>query len=286
MSADLEATSDEVCASCGKAALDDVKLKNCACELVKYCSDECRDEHRDQHDESHDKALFAHPDSCCYGECPICFLPMPHDGREATSYECCSKIVCNGCVYVYQEINGCNGCPFCRESLPKDVEEFDRRWMKRVKANDPTALSQMGTICYEQGDWKSAVKYWKRSTELGSVDAHYQLGTVYRKGHGVKKDKDKEVYHFEKAAIGGDPLARYYLARIERENLRTERAAKHFIIAANLGDEEAMEELRKYYSDGNISKEDLDATLLSHQAAIDAMKSEEREAALAFYGED
>jgi hypothetical protein len=39
MSAALEATADEVCANCGKAAVDDVKLKKCGgCELVKYCS--------------------------------------------------------------------------------------------------------------------------------------------------------------------------------------------------------------------------------------------------------
>jgi hypothetical protein len=31
---DVEA--DEVCGSCGKAAVDDVKLKKCACNLVKY----------------------------------------------------------------------------------------------------------------------------------------------------------------------------------------------------------------------------------------------------------
>ena len=43
MSADLEAAADEVvCASCGKAALDDVKLKKCACKIVKYCSIECQ----------------------------------------------------------------------------------------------------------------------------------------------------------------------------------------------------------------------------------------------------
>ena len=42
MSVDLEAAADEVCASCGKAALDDVKLKKCACKIVKYCSIECQ----------------------------------------------------------------------------------------------------------------------------------------------------------------------------------------------------------------------------------------------------
>jgi len=39
----LEA-SDEVCACCGIAAVDDIKLKLCdgGCDLVKYCGDECQ----------------------------------------------------------------------------------------------------------------------------------------------------------------------------------------------------------------------------------------------------
>jgi hypothetical protein len=40
-----------------------------------------------------------------------------------------------------------------------------------------------------------------------------------------------------------------------------------------------MEVLREYYAKGKITKEDLDATLRTHQAAIDAMKSPQREEA-------
>ena len=58
-----------------------------------------------------------------------------------------------------------------------------------------------------------------------------------------------------------------------------DRAVKHFIINANLGYEKSMKWLWKHYSEGNITKEDLEATLRTHQAAIDAMKSPQREAA-------
>jgi hypothetical protein len=37
MSAEEEA-ADELCACCGKAGVDEIKLKKCACNLVKYCS--------------------------------------------------------------------------------------------------------------------------------------------------------------------------------------------------------------------------------------------------------
>jgi hypothetical protein len=41
--------ADEVCASCGTAAVDDVTLKKCACNLVKYCSVDCQKNHRSRH---------------------------------------------------------------------------------------------------------------------------------------------------------------------------------------------------------------------------------------------
>ena len=40
-----------------------------------------------------------------------------------------------------------------------------------------------------------------------------------------------------------------------------------------------MKELWVEFKDGNITKENLDATLRTHQAALDATKSEQREAA-------
>src|SRR6056300_134398 len=88
--AEVSEQADEVCASCGIAEVDNVKLKKCTCELVSYCSDECREEHREQHEEEckkrvkelHDKKLFTQPDSSCFGECPICFLPMPLDNEK------------------------------------------------------------------------------------------------------------------------------------------------------------------------------------------------------------
>lgn len=76
------------CASCG---IDNVTLKFCDdCDLVKYCSDNCQEIHREQHEEEcmkreaeiRDESLFAQPDGSCYGECPICCLPLPLDAKK------------------------------------------------------------------------------------------------------------------------------------------------------------------------------------------------------------
>src|SRR5210317_664982 len=119
--------ANEVCACCGKAAVDDVKLKKCACNLVKYCSVDCQKNHRPQHKktckkrlaEIRDDALFAQPEISHYGECPICCLPIPMDDNKSKINSCCCKIFCNGCSYANKKREWEQGleykCPYCRE---------------------------------------------------------------------------------------------------------------------------------------------------------------------------
>jgi tetratricopeptide (TPR) repeat protein len=286
-------TADKnVCVNCGIAAVDIIKLEECTdCDLVKYCSDKCREEHREQHEEHckkrkaelHDKELFTQPDETHLGECPLCFLPMPIDPRKFAFYSCCSEIICKGCVYANYKSNGydemkARSCPFCREPRPEKGGEH-KRMMKRIKAKDPAALNQMGGKFHIEGDYNGALEYYTKAAELGNAFAHYTLGNMYGEGEGVEKDEEKEVYHFERAAICGHPTARYNLGCHEGINGRVERAVKHFMIAANHGHEESMKALWAEFKDGYITKEDLDATLRTHQAAINAMKSLQREEA-------
>jgi len=127
---------------------------------------------------------------------------------------------------------------------------------------------------------------------LGDAEAHNQLSLMYYTGHGVEKDGEKdekdskkEVHHLEEAAIGGHPRARYNLGCHEWRNGNTERAVKHWIIAAAQGHDDPikalMDEFRmdEFRSGTSVSKDDLAAALRAHQAAVDATKSPQREAA-------
>jgi tetratricopeptide (TPR) repeat protein len=286
--------NDDVCANCGIAQVDEIKLKDCdGCDLVKYCGDNCREEHREQHEDEckkrarklHDDDLFTLPDGTHLGECPICFLPMPLDQRKSLFNTCCSKMICMGCIIaqtssINDQLNA-SRCPFCREPAPdgspEDINEESRsRLLERVKANDPAAMREWGRRHYNEGDYDSAFDYYTKASELGDIDAHCLLGHMYWMGEGVEKDEKKVVYFLEKAAIGGHAYARNVLAAMELNDGRTERAVKHLIIAAKLGCETSMKDLWWYFKDGNINKEDLDATLRAHQAAVDATKSSER----------
>ena len=233
--------------------------------LFEFCQSELRD-----------KELFTQPDICHRGECLLCFLPMPLDNQKSTFYSCCSTYVCQGCDYAYYRSNGGDRCPFCREPVV-DEEEKEKRMMKRIKANDPAALCEMGTKLFYEGEYEGALEYYTKAAELGEAVAHCQLGYMYWFGRGVERDEEKGVYHYDKAAIGGHPDARYNLGCVEHYNGNMERAVKHFIIAANLGHEGSMKALWGHYSAGDITKEELEVTLRTHQAAVDSMKSPGRE---------
>ena len=286
------AAADEVCASCGTAAVDDVKLKKCACDLVKYCSVACQKNHRPQHKkmckkrmaELRENKLLIQPDESHWGECPICFLPLPIDAEKSSMMPCCSKLICIGCEYANTEGEREAGlehrCAFCREPRPKSQEELDKNIMKRIEENnDPAAMFQMGRKRYIEGDYETALEFFTKAAELGNAGAHHNLSVMYRKGERVEKDEKKEVYHLEEAAIGGHPGARHNLGIVEANNGRYEIVKKHWIIAANLGYHDSLNVLRQLYANGDASKEEYADALRAHQAAVDETKSAEREKA-------
>jgi tetratricopeptide (TPR) repeat protein len=287
-----EEAEGNVCANCGIAGVDSIRLEECdKCDLVKYCSTNCREEHREQHKdvckirkaELHDRRLFTLPDGNHRGECPICFLPMPLDVGKSAFRSCCGQWICMGCAHACFISNKhdtvkATTCAFC-QTPTSDKEEYRKRKKERIEANDPAALRFTGADCYIKGNYDKARKYWETAAELGNAEAHCDLGCMYMEGIGVEKDENKAVYHWEKAAIGGHPQARHNLAYIEGGNGNLERAKKHLVIAAKLGHDKSMKWLLPMYQDGFITKEEYGATLRTHQAAVDATKSSQREVA-------
>ena len=299
MSAYEEAADIMCCASCGKAEVDDVNFLCTACKLVKYCVERHQENHRLKHKKAYkqrmaeirENKLFTQPEISHYGECPICYLPLPLDETKFILTACCYKRICDGCDHANKERIDEEGlehnCPFCREPLPETDEECDQKEMERVKVNDPDALCNMGKKHYDnKGDHKKAFEYWTRAAELGDAEAHFNLSILYQLGEGVEKDKKKEVYHLEEAAIGGHPDARFNLGCEEWSAERDDRATKHFIIAANLGHDRAMEEVKEHFLEGLVSEEELEAALREHKAAVDATKSKQREEAYAAHDVD
>eukprot|EP00986_Skeletonema_menzelii_P010708 scaffold5342_cov83-Skeletonema_menzelii.AAC.2 len=287
------------CACCGKSQGDDHPLFNCtACYLVRYCGVECQKKHWKKHKreckkraaELRDEMLFKQPESTHLGDCPICMVPLPLHPKQCMTYACCSKFVCNGCIYDMEENAQKRKCPFCREALnDKDdgTKGINEQRMKRVEANDPVALIYEGSLQLNKGNYTEAFGYYTKVAErdgLGAAEAHYRLSNMYRKGHGVEKDEQKmNIHHLEFAAIGGHAFARSSLGAHEWKNGNKERAVKHWIIAATQGDDRSMEALSLAHKGGIVEEDVLSAVQRAHKAAVDETKTPGRNAAVKYF---
>jgi len=290
-SASEREADDEVCASCGRSGCGSIKLRRCnSCKLVKYCGVVCQKNDWQEHKRIckmiRDKSLFEQPGSRHAGDCPICLLPLSTDVMKSTIMVCCSTVICDGCSWannVREKEEGLESkCPFCREPTPDDHEENYKNNLKRVKANDPAAMRQMGTFLHARGDYGGAFKHWQKSAQLGDVDAHYKLSCSHLQGLGVEKNMKKYLHHLEEAAIGGHAIARHNLGWYELEHGSLERAAKHWIIAAKLGYSDTMDRVQEMFKKaglGLVDKADYETSLCAFQDAVDATKSPQREAA-------
>ena len=174
-------------------------------------------------------------------------------------------------------------CAFCREPLAKSMVEINKNIMKRIKKNDPAAMTQMGKTHQGEGDYGKAAQYYEKAIELGDAAAHACLGCLYIEGKGVEEDEKKAIHHLKQAAICGHPQARWLLARHEMNNGRLDKAAKHFIIGANLGCDNSLKEVKQAFIEGIVSKDEYAAALRGYQAAVDATKSIAREKGEAFH---
>eukprot|EP00986_Skeletonema_menzelii_P021488 scaffold34747_cov148-Skeletonema_menzelii.AAC.2 len=132
------------------------------------------------------------------------------------------------------------------------------------------------------GDNATVIEYLEKAAGLGHIESHYHLSSMYEEGRGVERNTKKLTYHLEQAAIGGHPISRYNLGIKEWRNGNRDKAAKHWIIAANLGLGVSIEMLKKCYQAGVVGNEDFAIALRAYQAAVDATKSPQRDAAEAF----
>lgn len=283
----------ESCAACGKTSSN---LKGCkACELIKYCGRECQIAHRPKHKkacsiraaELFDMKLFKQPPK--KEDCPICCITMPLKWSDTGFMDCCGKAICLGC---FVSLTRVHVCPFCNDSnVPRNDEELIKRYTERMeKFNDPMATYLLGSY-YENGnrglpvDYAKAAELYQRASELGSGEAHYFLGQLYKYGKGVEQgvqvDEKKALHHYQLAAISGVMDARYKVGEAESEKGNVARSLRHLMIAAKCGHDGSLETIKLCFTKGLVTKEDFAKALREHKASQDETKSEQRERAKA-----
>ena len=55
------------------------------------------------------------------------------------------------------------------------------------------------------------IELWTEAAELGSLEAHYQLGVTYYCGDGVDVDKLRGIRHWKEAVMKGHVSSRHML---------------------------------------------------------------------------
>mmetsp|Transcript_24264 Transcript_24264/g.55033 ORF Transcript_24264/g.55033 Transcript_24264/m.55033 type:complete len:375 (-) Transcript_24264:33-1157(-) len=287
----------EACANCGKESGDAVELKVCAPRrLVKYFGVVCQRARRKHTAELKEERLFT---KGCQERpeedfCPICTLPipMPMDNHSGF-YLCCMKRVCHGCV-VATATRGTRfnvDCPFCRTPAPI-MEVFISSSelamvQKRVDSKDPEALRFLGDKYYFgrhglEKDVPRAIELWSEAAELGSLEAHNRLAEFYLgdeigvTADGVARNFSKAVRHWEEAAIRGHVESRHNLGVRECGEGNHERAVKHLLISAKMGDKSSLDVIKDMFVGGVASKDQYADALKGYQEAMEEMKSPER----------
>ena len=284
------------CANCGKGEDESLHLKECtACKMVKYCNRDCQVAHRSQHKKSckkraaelYDEKLFKQPPPS--EDCPICMIPLPslHTGHRYKS--CCGKIICSGCIHAVAIRDGGVGlCPFCRSPAPKSInEEILEQIKKRMEVGDDEAIRNLGCF-YSAGVYglpqvyAKALELWHQAAKLGNAKSYYSIGIAYLNGNGVERDVKKAGYYYELAAMGGQVLARHNLGALDFNAGNTDRALKHWMIAAGYGDNQSLEHIKQMFMNGDATKDDYAKALHAYQEYLVEIKSPQRDEAAAF----
>ncbi|EJK76179.1 hypothetical protein THAOC_02075, partial [Thalassiosira oceanica] len=286
---------DEICANCGKQGSDAVKLKDCmACRLVKYCGVDCQKAHRKQHKkvckrratELKDEQLYSQGHERPEGDfCPICTLPIPLPMEEHSGFNvCCMKRICGGCNLAAQK-RGMHDCAFCRAPLPENDADSMAMVQARVRKNDAEAINYLGEkYCHGhlglQKDVRKGVELYTEAAELGSIQALFNLGAAYYFGNGVEKNTAKVVELYEKAAMHGHVESRCNLGCSEGQKQEHDRAVRHFMISAKMGDKASLDNIKRAFKAGVATKELYTEALKGYQDAVEGMKSHDRDEAI------
>lgn len=224
-------------------------------------------------------------------ECPTCCVTLPCDDDETRYMSCCGKIICCGCRYCLPREH----CPSCNTVVPQSDEECNRRILERIEIyNDPVAMYILGQ-CYAEGtdafpvDYEEAVGLFQRASELGSAQAHFNLGLAYKHGRVILADNEKSNHHYRMAAVKGSMTARFNLGLMEGRSGNHDCGMRHLMIAAKCGHATSMEAVRQGFVAGYVTKRDFKKTLRAHKASRDEAKSDQRDKAKAiiaqsFYG--
>jgi TPR repeat protein len=133
--------------------------------------------------------------------------------------------------------------------VSQNMDEAIKWYRKSANLGNANGQAFLGT-CYLEGkgvakDYVEAVKWYTKSADQGQNIGLYSLGICYQFGFGVSKDMGKAVKLFATSALNGDALAQVKMGSLFLGLNKPDEAVKWYKMAAKQGNEEAKRVLKQ-----------------------------------------
>ena len=198
-------------------------------------------------------------------ECPICFVPMPHDHGELTFMPCCGKTICSGCIHAHNKVARTIDvpCEFCRTDAFATAQETADAMQRLADGGSIEAVSALGDMyaAVAKGNLSGNVKVADpgqralqlllEAAERGHIFSVYALAQLYNEGKVAKKDSARAEKLAAAAAKLGYLQAHLLLGTMyfeetpqQDDELCPRKSRNHYIFAARNGHSKAMTLMR------------------------------------------
>lgn len=148
----------------------------------------------------------------------------------------------------------------------------------RATEGDIEAAFELGQI-YDRGigvkkDFNAAAQWYEHAAESGHPEAQFQLGSLYLEGAGVPLDEEIGALWMEAAATRGVPGAQNWLGAHLEGMGRIEEARIWYERAAAHGHSKAIMNIGTMYVNGSLAQGRFDEALLWWNRAVDLKDDE------------
>jgi TPR repeat protein len=274
------------CSTCQTPQTETFILKKCSCRAAQYCDKTCQQKHRMKHakecrrltaerksKKKQSKKLLTTQEEGERkedektkpkqekeeeeeeeegDECPICLENLPKDTTKFNRWTCCGNGIHKHCFKDMKSMKMAGTCPLCRAKTPTSDEEHIKQLRPWVKKKKAWALHMMGSM-YRKGEgvkqsYEMAKRLFEQAAQQGDVTALYDLGFMYENGQGVEKSNEKAFEYYEQAADLGHVSAQFNLGGLYYHGKGVERdiakAKEWWTASAAQGFEKAIENLK------------------------------------------
>jgi TPR repeat protein len=109
----------------------------------------------------------------------------------------------------------------------KSNAKFDYRDLltKAAESQNSNAMFLLGVACRDQipPDIDQSVKWLNLSADRNNVQAQMELGDMYLKGIGVRKDQQRAFHYYLRASSNGNSLASYRISVMYKTGMGVEK---------------------------------------------------------------